>query len=597
MSKTIINKRSKIIWDNGFAPDGQSLPATTSADSGKVLGVDSNGDYALKEDAGAVLPEITAQDEGKVLKVTSGDLAWENDNSTSYTAGDNISIDNGVISATDTTYTAGSNIQISAENVISATDTTYSDATTEAAGLMSAADKTKLNGIETGAEVNVNADWNAVSGDAQILNKPTLAAVATSGDYTDLTNTPTIPSYSAGANVQINDGVISATDTTYTAGTNVQINNGVISATDTTYTAGSGIAISAQNVISATGGAQDPDIEVIKDNIAKSIDDYASIDNFVEAQTGEIVYNVTTLDECVAYKISYSGANACFAVFVSTSSTNSQGSAPQGTVVSNAYACIVGNQIAIFAPDASSGEYIGYNNALYFSDLSGPAMGGALTYKELDTAYTGTNNSGYYTLIDFTDLASGDIGSEHTGITFSSISDAIAAFGAIDFDAFPQEGDYAWDDSATPKGVYKYTSGAWVKADPIVDLIPTSGGGSESYSTTERQVGTWIDGSALYRQDYIDDSTTATGTTATTITVKTFATNEVKEIVKLEGYYQMYGTSNPTSLRLIGVDASNTNLTARGINAISSFDQWSIKYSQTAGTTIRYIITALYTKN
>ena len=36
------------------------------------------------------------------------------------------------------------------------------------------ADHTKLNGIAAGAEVNVNADWNATSGDAQILNKPTL---------------------------------------------------------------------------------------------------------------------------------------------------------------------------------------------------------------------------------------------------------------------------------------------------------------------------------------------------------------------------------------------------------------------------------------
>jgi len=32
--------------------------------------------------------------------------------------------------------------------------------------------ETKLNGIATGAEVNVNADWNSVSGDSQILNKP-----------------------------------------------------------------------------------------------------------------------------------------------------------------------------------------------------------------------------------------------------------------------------------------------------------------------------------------------------------------------------------------------------------------------------------------
>ena len=35
-------------------------------------------------------------------------------------------------------------------------------------------DKTKLAGIAAGAEVNVNADWNAESGDAQILNKPTI---------------------------------------------------------------------------------------------------------------------------------------------------------------------------------------------------------------------------------------------------------------------------------------------------------------------------------------------------------------------------------------------------------------------------------------
>ena len=46
------------------------------------------------------------------------------------------------------------------------------DATASARGLLSSSDKTKLDGIAAGAEVNVNADWNASSGDAQILNKP-----------------------------------------------------------------------------------------------------------------------------------------------------------------------------------------------------------------------------------------------------------------------------------------------------------------------------------------------------------------------------------------------------------------------------------------
>jgi hypothetical protein len=43
----------------------------------------------------------------------------------------------------------------------------------------------------TGAS-QVNSDWNASSGVAQILNKPSLATVATSGSYADLLNKPTL---------------------------------------------------------------------------------------------------------------------------------------------------------------------------------------------------------------------------------------------------------------------------------------------------------------------------------------------------------------------------------------------------------------------
>ena len=39
----------------------------------------------------------------------------------------------------------------------------------------------------------VNSDWNSSSGVTQILNKPTLATVATTGDYDDLVNKPSIP--------------------------------------------------------------------------------------------------------------------------------------------------------------------------------------------------------------------------------------------------------------------------------------------------------------------------------------------------------------------------------------------------------------------
>ena len=101
--------------------------------------------------------------------VTTAALAEKQD---ALTAGDNISIET-----------------INGELTISATDTTYSDATQQTHGLMSAADKTKLDGITAAkmqawdaAEQNVNANWIAESGDAQILNKPDLTVYALADD-------------------------------------------------------------------------------------------------------------------------------------------------------------------------------------------------------------------------------------------------------------------------------------------------------------------------------------------------------------------------------------------------------------------------------
>jgi hypothetical protein len=108
------------------------------------------------------------------------------------------------------TMTATSPISITGSPTVIATNpvaVSISAATTSTAGSMSAADKTKLDGIAFGAEVNVNPDWNATSGDAQIMNKPNLATVATSGNYNDLSNKPTT------------DG----SETKVTAGTNISV--------------------------------------------------------------------------------------------------------------------------------------------------------------------------------------------------------------------------------------------------------------------------------------------------------------------------------------------------------------------------------------
>ena len=98
--------------------------------------------------------------------VTTAALAEKQD---ALTAGDNISIET-----------------INGELTISATDTTYSAATTSAPGLMSAADKAKLDGISATAEVNVQADWSQTDSDADdyIRNKPDLTVYAESSAVT-----------------------------------------------------------------------------------------------------------------------------------------------------------------------------------------------------------------------------------------------------------------------------------------------------------------------------------------------------------------------------------------------------------------------------
>lgn len=89
-------------------------------------------------------------------------------------------------SKTDTlTLTAGSNITLTPNSTsdsieIKATDTTYSDATSSAHGLMSASDKSKLDGIAEGATANVgtitgvsmNGTSVATSGVANITSLP-----------------------------------------------------------------------------------------------------------------------------------------------------------------------------------------------------------------------------------------------------------------------------------------------------------------------------------------------------------------------------------------------------------------------------------------
>lgn len=115
--------------------------------------------YLNSHDADIVTEaELTEALEGKAdsadIPDVSGFIGIDVNNLTNYYDKDTI---DAALNEKQDTLTAGDNISIETVNgelTISATDTTYSDATQQTHGLMSAADKTKLSGIETGAQVN-----------------------------------------------------------------------------------------------------------------------------------------------------------------------------------------------------------------------------------------------------------------------------------------------------------------------------------------------------------------------------------------------------------------------------------------------------------
>ena len=131
-------------------------------------------------------------------------------------AGDNIVIEGNTISATaepqqqaDWTETDSSSvtyIQHKPQNLVQDPDYVHTD------NNFTDADKTKLDGIEAGAEANVQSDWNETntSSDAYIQNKPDLSVYAT--------------------DAELSAGLATKQDT-LTAGDNITITNNVIAAT------------------------------------------------------------------------------------------------------------------------------------------------------------------------------------------------------------------------------------------------------------------------------------------------------------------------------------------------------------------------------
>lgn len=215
----------------------------------------TNGATALSaENMNHIEEGIAALDAGKADKVSGKGLSTNDYTNAEKTklagiatgaevnqnAFSNVKVGSTTVAADGKTDTlelvAGSNVTLTPDATndkvtISATNTTYSDATTSAHGLMSAADKTKLNGVATGAEVNQNAFSNVKVGSTTVAadaktdtlelvagtnvtltpdatnDKVTIASTNTwRGVQNNLTSTSTTDSLSAYQGKVLNDG-------------------------------------------------------------------------------------------------------------------------------------------------------------------------------------------------------------------------------------------------------------------------------------------------------------------------------------------------------------------------------------------------------
>lgn len=98
------------------------------------------------------------------------------------------------VTAANLATEAADTIKIDESKLSAAVSSAASSADSAAASAVSALKSAEeaARSAEQAAGGQINADWNATTGKAQILNKPIFATVATTGSYTDLTDKPEV---------------------------------------------------------------------------------------------------------------------------------------------------------------------------------------------------------------------------------------------------------------------------------------------------------------------------------------------------------------------------------------------------------------------
>ena len=278
-------------WRDNFTVVAESW--TTHGDSASITYITANGS--------ATAPSAGSND------INNSERRWYTENAYMYLGGNRV-------------YTTG---DFSTSDFATASHS-HSAATTSAAGFMSSTDKTKLDGVASGAEVNVQADWNATSGDAFIQNKPTLgtAAAAATGDFATAAQGTTADAALPKAGGTMTGGLIGTTATfsglvftkiyktisvniadSYVRVAEIDDTGGMISSTvRVTLTAHGSSHVTTCNAIISVGHSQD--ILIQSDNL-----DYTNVTLKVESNSnGKWTLSVKSSSaNSTAYKIDIQG--------------------------------------------------------------------------------------------------------------------------------------------------------------------------------------------------------------------------------------------------------------------------------------------------
>ncbi len=161
-----------------------SLSDGKEVDAGKVVSGSGEAIYSTVKQGAYSLNELLPPQEGQ-----SGNVLTTDGTNTYWVAAGG-----GSTGSSLTTADIGVTVQAYTANLVVDGSYVHTD------NNYTTAEKSKLSGIAAGAEVNVNADWSAVAGDALILNKPTIPTTTSaltndSGFITSYTETD--PVYTA----------------------------------------------------------------------------------------------------------------------------------------------------------------------------------------------------------------------------------------------------------------------------------------------------------------------------------------------------------------------------------------------------------------